>query len=149
MRAYWGSRGTALFNLRLGTRLRWLTKFILRPLYPRENPRCLWIRRLCGPQSRSVCFWDDKILLFYQNSNSRIVQPEAYSSYRLRYPVASYGGNQIQASFLATHVFFCLLFCENICLVWWTRLWKWISVFMSLCFVIFVSLTVLSRFKLT
>lgn len=29
MRAYWGSRGSALLILRLGTRLRWVTNFIL------------------------------------------------------------------------------------------------------------------------
>jgi len=34
-------------------------------------------------------------------------------------------------------------FYENICLVWWIKLWKLISLFMSLCVVSFVSLTVL------
>jgi hypothetical protein len=54
MKAYWGSERISPRILDLGTRLRWVVRFTLRPLYPQV--KSLWYpldRRLNGPQSRS------------------------------------------------------------------------------------------------
>jgi hypothetical protein len=46
--------------LDIGTRLRWVLRFTLRPFYPREKCRYGLCRRLGGPQSRSGPYGEEK-----------------------------------------------------------------------------------------
>jgi len=55
MKTYWESRGIATLVLNLGTRLRWVVSFTLRPIYPQgrtltSDTYCLGA--LVGPKNR-------------------------------------------------------------------------------------------------
>jgi hypothetical protein len=61
MKVYWGSRGTVLRILDLGTRWGWVVSFMPWPLYPQgKNPWYPLHRRLGGSQSWSGCGGEEK-----------------------------------------------------------------------------------------
>jgi hypothetical protein len=72
-KAYRGS--TAPFNLNLCIRLRWEMNVTPWPFYPWNKPRWPLNRRLCGPQSRSGRFGEEKNLFPLAGFEPRTVKP--------------------------------------------------------------------------
>jgi hypothetical protein len=78
----WGSEGIAPRILNLGWRR--VESFMLRPFYPQgKSPRYPLDTRLCGPQSRSGWWGQEKEFLPLTRNEFTVVQPVAQLLYRL------------------------------------------------------------------
>jgi hypothetical protein len=82
-----GGIAPRIFNL--GTRWRWLVRFMLRPLYTRgKRPRYPLDRRIGGPQRRCGCGGEkeENDIIAPAGNWTPVVQPAAQSLYWLSYP---------------------------------------------------------------